>query len=342
MKKLSDSLERKTAEGALVSRVLPPRSEGLKSEGSMDTIVAEVQQDRKGFIGGSDIAAVMGLSRWVTPLQLWAEKTGEVAQKDLSDNEAVRLGKELEDFVAQKFARETGRAVRRAPKIYVHPVDDFMRCQVDRLITGTDELLEVKTANAFKAKEWEGEEIPTEYILQVMWQLGITGRSVGWIAVLIGGQAFRYKRIEFDAELFAKMVEQARVFWQMVRDRVAPMAMAGDKETLLALFPQELNEEMLQSYQEMENDIARRMELKMHIEEMAGQVDEIDNRLRQVIGENLGIRTERYVVKNKRQKTAPKVRFDQMREDGVYELYTQENFTRVLRVAVNKPGGANE
>ena len=161
-------------------------------------------EERKSYIGGSDIAAVMGMSRWKTPLQLWAEKTGKVEQPDLSNVEAVEMGSELEETVARMFTKRTGKKVRRAPKDYTYKhsskgggVDidaefSFIRCQVDRLVEGTDELLECKTASAWKEKEWEDEEIPAEYILQVNWQLGITGRSIGHIAVLIGGQKLVY------------------------------------------------------------------------------------------------------------------------------------------------------
>ena len=57
-------------------------------------------EERRKYIGGSDIASVMMMSRWKTPLTLWLEKTGEIEPDDLSDNEAVQLGVELEDFVA--------------------------------------------------------------------------------------------------------------------------------------------------------------------------------------------------------------------------------------------------
>ena len=81
----------------------------------------DVKTNRHEYIGGSDIAAIMGLSRWKTPLKLWLEKTQKTPAPDLSDNEAVELGTELEDFVAKKFSRLTGKAVRRSPKMYQHP-----------------------------------------------------------------------------------------------------------------------------------------------------------------------------------------------------------------------------
>jgi len=152
-------------------------------------------ENRSKFIGGSDIAAVMGVSRWKTPLQLWAEKTGAVQPEDLSDKEYVELGSELEDFIAKHFEKKAGIKVRRAPRRYTHKDHPFMACQVDRLVTGTDELVECKNASAWKAKEWEGEEIPVEYILQVSWQLMVTGRKKGYLAVLIGGNTFKWKEV---------------------------------------------------------------------------------------------------------------------------------------------------
>ena len=143
-------------------------------------------EERRKYIGGSDIAAVMGMSRWKTPLKLWLEKTGECEPVDLSKVEAVQLGSELEEFVAQKFSKETGKQVRKQSKMYVHKDYPFMIAHVDRLITGTDEILECKTCGSHKKDEWEGEDIPQEYVLQVIWYLGITGKKKAYIAVLIG------------------------------------------------------------------------------------------------------------------------------------------------------------
>ena len=124
-------------------------------------------EERRNYIGGSDIAAILGMSRWKTPLKLWLEKTGEVEPDDLSENEAVQLGIELEDFVAQKFARENNKKVRKTSQMYVHKKYPFMVAHIDRLIAGADEILECKTCASYKQDEWEEDKIPQEYILQV-------------------------------------------------------------------------------------------------------------------------------------------------------------------------------
>ena len=66
----------------------------------------DVTVNRNEYIGGSDIAAIMGYSRWKTPLRLWCEKTGKLSAPDLSNVEAVEMGTKLEQFVADMFEKD--------------------------------------------------------------------------------------------------------------------------------------------------------------------------------------------------------------------------------------------
>jgi putative phage-type endonuclease len=252
--------------------------------------------ERKGFIGGSDISVVMGVNPWKTPLQLWAEKTGAVEPADLSDNEAVQMGIELEDTVARLFTKKTGMAVRRAPQNYTLPGCDWARCQVDRLVTGTDELLEVKTASAWNEKEWEGEEIPTAYILQVQWQLLITGRSVGWIAVLIGGQKFRYKKIEQNAEIQAKMLESASAFWAMVQNNTPPVVEAADNSFMVELYPT-AGPEIAEASQDIVAAVDLLQQTKMQIKDLTETKDLLEAQIKDSIKGFGGIKTPKWTIK---------------------------------------------
>lgn len=306
----------------------------------------DVTYNRNKFIGGSDIAKIMGLSRWGTPLKLWAEKTGKLPAPDLSNVEAVEMGTRLEQFVADLFAVKTGKSVRRSPKYYQHPDYPYMIAHVDRLVTGTDELLECKTCSAFKADEWEGEEIPQEYILQVMWYLGITGRKIGHIAVLIGGQSFKYKQIEFDAELFATMVEAAKEFWEHVQEDTPPAIMPTDDETLkdlysehsevmIELYPKD--DETAQAAQTLEDKIAYLQEIKAHIKNYQDEQKEIETTIKDIIKDNLGIKTPKYVVIWKSQSTTKfdTKSFKETHED-LYKEFALTSSYRVMRIKANK------
>lgn len=305
-----------------------------------------VRENRHLYIGGSDIAKVMGLSRWGTPLSLWAEKTGKIPPKDLSNVEAVELGNDLEDFVANKFSQKTGKAVRRSPKVYQHPQYPYMVAHIDRLVTGTDELLECKTCSFFKKDEWEGEEIPQEYILQVIWYLGITGRKVGYIAVLIGGQSFKYKKIEFDSELFDKMVDAAKDFWQHVQDDTPVDIVASDDETLKDLYSNHseimidlipTDEQTKQACDVLEEKVGYLQEIKMHIKQLQDEQKEIETTVKDIIKDNLGIKTPKYIITWKNQTTTKfdTVKLRQERPE-TFEDYSYESSYRVMRISKNK------
>lgn len=194
--------------------------------------------ERTQFIGGSDIAGILGLSRWKTPLSVWAEKTGAFVPKD-EDNLYKKLGRRLEEVVAELFTEKTGLKVQRANERRVHPKYPMFAAQIDRLVVGTDELLECKTAEAWKAKEWADDEIPAEYICQVMWQLACSGRKRAHIAALIGHGDFRVKIVERDPVMISEMLARASHFWEVfVLPRVMPLQVGPrDTETLKGLFP---------------------------------------------------------------------------------------------------------
>lgn len=292
------------------------------------------KEERQLYIGGSDISAIMGLSRWKTPLRLWGEKTGKIEPDDLSNNEAVEMGKDLEEFVAQKFAQRTGKSVRRAPKKYTHKDYPFLAANIDRLITGTDELLECKTCSEYKKSEWEN-GIPEEYILQVIWYLGITGRPAGWIAVLIGGQKFLYKKIDFDAELFNDMVQKALIFWEQVQTEMSPEATALDSDTLFKLYPTH-TEDFIEN-QEIEVRVAYLQETKMQIKDMQDEQKMLETELKALIADRQGILTQKYKVTWTTQ-TSRRIDTAALREElpEIAEKFMSESISRVLRINKNK------
>ena len=308
----------------------------------------DVRTDRHTYIGGSEISAIMGLNRWKTPLKLWAEKTQKLELADLSDVEMVEMGNDLEEFVAQKFSQKTGKAVRRAPKEYVHKDYPFLHAHIDRLVTGSEELLECKTCSLWKKDEWGGDDIPQEYILQVMWYLGITGRKIGHIAILIGGQSFKYKQIEFDAELFDTMVESAVEFWtEHVQKDIPPAVMPADDDTLKELYSTH-NDVFIEMYSSgdarideamttLEESIKMLQETKTHIKSLQEEQKSIETRLKDLIKSNIGIKTDKYVVSWKEQ-TSKRLDTKALQEamPEIATQFTKESSTRVLRIANNK------
>lgn len=178
---------------------------------------------RRTGIGGSDAAAVLGLSKWRTPLSVWLDKTG---QSDGSDETpAMRWGTLLEPVIRQEYAERTGRTVT-VPGLIRHARHDHMIANVDG-VSGDGRIVEIKTTRT--ADGWGepgSDEVPEDYLIQVQHYMAVLALPVADIAVLVGGSDFRIYTVAADAELQDMIVSTEREFWQMVRDRVAPPAVS--------------------------------------------------------------------------------------------------------------------
>lgn len=193
---------------------------------------------RQSGIGGSEIAAIVGLSQYRTPTQVWESKVNPVQDEETS--QPAYWGTVLEDVVAKEYALRTGNKVQRLTKQMRHPDFNFAIANIDRAIINpdisgnvrwkdgkltTDRILECKTANGFMAKQW-GEagtdSVPDAYLIQCQWYMGVTGASVCDLAVLIGGQDFRIYTINRDDELIDDLLIQGAAFWELVKNNVAP------------------------------------------------------------------------------------------------------------------------
>lgn len=298
--------------------------------------IQTVALDRSRIIGGSDIAAVMGLSRWKTPLALWAEKTGKI-DTTLANFEAKEIGTELEEYVSEKFQKKTGIRLRRDRRTFVHPVYPYMVAHIDRWVIGEDALFEAKTTSAWMAKEWAGQEIPQEYVLQCLWYLGILRKSKAYIAVLIGGNKFVWKEIAFDQEVFDKMVEAAKYFMEEFIERdVAPMAMADDNDGVLSqMFPESAPKTIqFQSAgaEEIDRLLEQRAEGIREVKAKQSQLDGFEARLKQLLGEAESGETDRFRLFWKTQSRSG-VDSEQLKADGLFEKYVKATSFRVLRTS---------
>jgi putative phage-type endonuclease len=199
--------------------------------------------DRAKYIGGSDIGAILGLSRFKTPLQVWMQKTGkEIGSKD---SLPMRFGSFAESFIADEYAKATGAVLLHDESAQIHPQHSFMAAHIDRYVLGDGEnalptkVLECKTANVFAKSEWGqvgSDEVPMSYLAQVTWYLAVTGIERADLAVLFGNSDFRIYQIERDKELENLLIEKAIHFWSehILKDIPPPPASEVDYQTLFS------------------------------------------------------------------------------------------------------------
>lgn len=127
---------------------------------------------RKG-IGGSDVAALLGISPWRTARDLYFDKLNIVAVEDNEDNwVALEMGHLLEPLVAKIFQHRTGYKIYQIKKMFQHPQYSWMLADVDYFVElpdGSTAILEIKTTNYNARDNWwlNGEEtVPVYYEAQ--------------------------------------------------------------------------------------------------------------------------------------------------------------------------------
>lgn len=192
---------------------------------NIDTLThAEWLQVRLSGLGGSDIAAALGMSPWKSALELWQEK---VSGKRLSqqENEAMIWGRIMEPIITQEYVKRSGLMVKPLRSMLQSPQYPWMLANLDGLIEDPDRgmgVFEVKTASAFKQAEWAEGRCPDAYMLQLSHYLAVTGLDFAVICVLIGGNKLQWSTVERDNELIASVIELERHFWQYVLTNTPP------------------------------------------------------------------------------------------------------------------------
>lgn len=188
---------------------------------------------RRLSIGGSDAASIIGLNRWASPFSVWAEKTGRTPEK--LDNEAMRQGRDLEEYVAFRFCEETGKRVRRVKAVLYNPRYPAAHADIDRWIVGENAGLECKTTSTLRLRQFQNGEYPPSYYVQCMHYMAVTGADCWYLAVLVMGQAFHTFRIERDEKEIAALMEREEFFWNHYVRLDTPPPADGSEATMETL-----------------------------------------------------------------------------------------------------------
>lgn len=265
--------------------------------GTPEEINKQWVEARKNGIGGSDVASIMGLNKYSSPLNVWLVKTGREESPDLSDNQAVEWGNRLEDVVADKFADEHPELqVRRRNATMVSIKRPWAFANIDRWVTdgkGNVGILEVKTVGMRRAADWDN-GVPLYYLTQVMHYMSVTGYQYAWVAVLIGGQEFREYYIERDEQDIQAINDAVDTFWRdFVETDTAPALIGNDPEANALLSQHsDPSTEFIAMLDEDVSMLDELQEIKDQMEDLKHRKTLIENQIKDLIGDNKGIETE--------------------------------------------------
>lgn len=183
------------------------------------------QLDRAKYLGGSDVAGILGISPWRTPLDVYLDKVQP--RKDPPSPAKQKIfsrGQRMEPYVIDLLSEETGLVIAKRGERYLDPEFSFIAAEIDAEAE-SGENIEIKTCSPFKAREWgeqQTDAIPVHYTAQAMHGLMVTGKKVCVFGVLIGADDFRVYRVERDDETIGAIREKEVQFWGMVTSLTPP------------------------------------------------------------------------------------------------------------------------
>ena len=257
---------------------------------------------RKHSIGGSDAGAIMGLSKYSSPMVVWGDKTGRLPPQE--ETEAMWQGTAFEPHVAQRFCEKTGKRVKRCNKMLYNPLYSYSHADIDREVVGENAGLECKFMSVpFAEKDLENDIYPAHYHIQCLHYMAITGADRWYLAILLAGRGFYWFTIdrERNQKTIDTLMQAERDFWEQYVLRNEPPPPDGSDPTTKAIremFPQEEEYDV-----ELEDEpLARYEALRKQAGEIEKEMEAIKQQVMLVMQDSTTGISESYTVKWKRQK----------------------------------------
>ena len=249
-------------------------------------------KERKKGIGGSDVACVLGLNKYKSAFALYNEKKSEEIED--FDNEAMRIGRDLEEYVASRFTELSGIKVRHENAILINEEFPFIRANVDRLCVGVKAGLECKTASTWNAKNFGKGEFPVNYYAQCVAYMAVTGLPDWYLAVLVMGKEFKVYKLTRDKDCdcpewcecavyvgddeIESLVSACREFWcEHIEKNVPPAVFnSNDDEAISSACNPDSGQEI---------DMTGYLDKLAELTNIKGQIDELTAQKKQLEGE---------------------------------------------------------
>jgi putative phage-type endonuclease len=243
---------------------------------------------RTKSLGGSDIGAILGLSKYKSAVDVWMEKTGKELKQ--SDSLPLRFGQYAEEFVAQEYALATGLSLLKYEKAIIHPNHPYMHGHIDRYVQEESKplfneqgaltasrILECKTANPFAQSEWGetgSDQVPLPYLVQCVWYMMLTNINRTDLAVLFGNTDFRIYEIHRDPELETMVIQKVVEFWEehVLKDIPPPATSENDYKQL---FSKSSQSKSMEASSETTQLIRKLQQLNIEIERHESEVSQI-------------------------------------------------------------------
>lgn len=239
---------------------------------------------RRGYIGGSDAGAIVGLNPYSSAFSVWAEKTGQTPE--FEGNVSTRVGNELEDFVAHLFMEETGKKVARVNATILNHQFPWACANIDREVLGEDALLEIKTTNSWDvSKMTRNGQYPDMWWAQVCHYLCLSGCQKAYLAVLVECRELKIFELSRDEDEIRALMDAEREFWNtyVLPKKTPPVdGHSATSEAVKQIFSEEAGD--FADLSGLTDVFQQRKILTEQIKALKGELDGLDNKIKVTMG----------------------------------------------------------
>jgi putative phage-type endonuclease len=257
----------------------------------------EQQEIRKKGLGATDCAAVMGLSPYKTPYELWLQKTGRQSDTAILSEDRLRLRHAHEETIAREYAFQREVKLKRVNQTVFHKKFPFMLCNLDRVIIGQRKIVECKSSTGFMRAAWGlsgSDEAPIHYILQVQHQMACTGYEEADIAALIDIDDYRIFPTPRNDKVIQKIEDSCERFWldHVLADIPPAPTTRGDLKLMYPLN----NGSFIDVQPSIKETISFITNIKSDIKNMSKDIESAEKEIIQFIADKDGITEEGKVI----------------------------------------------
>lgn len=261
-------------------------------------------EERKTYIGASEIAAICGIHPYDTPRNVFLAKKGLVT---IEDNLPMKVGRWLEDLCAREFEDLVRNELNlecelQQTGLHRHPTIQFLGCNPDRLWPFTPDgkaVVQLKTCSEYSSgdfgKPWS-DEVKDEHLMQVVFEMGITRSPVGYLGVLIGNREFKAFKFTWTPEVHAiwrRAVEEAVFWWDTYYSKDVMPPVSGkdvDTDTIKRAYT-EHDDQLVLADAYAESAIIGFPELQAEFDKLEEELNRRKNILREKIGNHVGLKS---------------------------------------------------
>ena len=240
-------------------------------------------ENRKSGIGGSDAGAIVGVNPYRGAYGVWADKLGKT--EPVEDNEALRQGRDFEDYVARRFAEATGKRIRHEYGMLRNEQMPWMVANIDRRIIGERAGLECKTSRDIHMKRYKNGDFPLEYYCQCLHYLAVTGWDKWYLAVLVYGTdllTFEIKREDVEDDIGA-LIKAEDSFWHeyvMPERQPLPDGLESTTKALNAVWGESDSEKIVDANDEADALMSRLKDLRRERKALDSQITKTENEIK--------------------------------------------------------------